>query len=167
MKITPVLLAAGLGTRMRSRTPKVLHPVCGQPMLAFSLVAARQASTETPVVVIGHGAETVRAWIGDSARCVLQDPPLGTGHAVLQAESLLRSEADLVLVTYADMPLLRPETLQQLVETQGHNPGAITLLTVIAPDPRGFGRLCAARMGRWEPSWRKLQPHLNNFPSTS
>ncbi len=150
MKITPVLLAAGLGTRMRSRTPKVLHPVCGQPMLGYSLMAARHASTETPVVVIGHGAEAVRTWVGDSARCILQDPPLGTGHAVLQAESLLRSEADLVLVTYADMPLLRPETLQQLVETQGHNPGAITLLTVNAPDPRGFGRVVRAKDGKVE-----------------
>jgi len=150
MKTTPVLLAAGLGTRMRSRTPKVLHPVCGQPMLAYSLMAARQASTETPVVVIGHGAETVRTWVGDSARCVLQNPPLGTGHAVLQAEELLRSEADLVLVTYADMPLLRPETLQQMVEIQKQNPGAITLLTVKAPDPRGFGRVLRGKDGKVE-----------------
>jgi bifunctional UDP-N-acetylglucosamine pyrophosphorylase/glucosamine-1-phosphate N-acetyltransferase len=150
MKITPVLLAAGLGTRMRSRTPKVLHPVCGQPMLAFSLAAARQASTEIPVVVIGHGAEAVRAWVGDSGRCILQDPPLGTGHAVLQAEELLRSESDLVLVTYADMPLLRFETLQQLVEKQRQNQGAMTLLTVISPEPRGFGRVVRGKGGKVE-----------------
>ena len=148
MKITPILLAAGLGTRMRSRLPKVLHPVCGLPMLAHSLAAVRQVSTETPVVVIGHGAEAVRTWLGLDARCVLQDPPLGTGHAVLQAESILAEKTDLVLVTYADMPLLRPETLQQLVETQSKNPGPLTLLTVIAPDPRGFGRVVRDTQGR-------------------
>src|SRR5512136_142003 len=111
MKITPVLLAAGLGTRMHSKLPKVLHPLCGQPMLSYSLAAARQAGSEQPVVVIGHEADAVRSWLAGSARCVLQDPPLGTGHAVLQTRALLRGTTDLVLVTYADMPLLRAETL--------------------------------------------------------
>ncbi|MBI4731235.1 MAG: bifunctional UDP-N-acetylglucosamine diphosphorylase/glucosamine-1-phosphate N-acetyltransferase GlmU [Chloroflexi bacterium] len=148
MKITPVLLAAGLGTRMKSNTPKILHPVCGQPMLAYALTAARSASTEKPVVVIGHGAGAVRDYLGDAARCVLQDPQLGTGHAVLQAESLLRGVSDLVLVTYADMPLLRPETLTRLVETQQQNPGPATILTVIAPDPRGFGRVVRGADGK-------------------
>ncbi len=148
MKITPVLLAAGLGTRMKSNTPKILHPVCGQPMLAYALTAARSASTEKPVVVIGHGAGAVRDYLGDTARCVLQDPQLGTGHAVLQVESLLRGVSDLVLVTYADMPLLRPETLTRLVETQQQNPGPATILTVIAPDPRGFGRVVRGAGGK-------------------
>ncbi len=147
MKITPILLAAGLGTRMKSTLPKVLHLVCGRPMIAYALDAARMAGTETPVVVIGHGAEAVRNYLGETARCVLQDPPLGTGHAVLQAESLLRGATDLVLVTYADMPLLRPETLTLLVETQQQNPGPMTILTVIADDPRGFGRIVRAADG--------------------
>jgi bifunctional UDP-N-acetylglucosamine pyrophosphorylase/glucosamine-1-phosphate N-acetyltransferase len=147
MRVTPILLAAGLGTRMKSKTPKVLHPVCGQPMLAFSLAAAQSACTEKPVVVIGHGAEAVSEYVGDAGRCVVQDPQLGTGHAVLQAESLLRGKSDLVLVTYADMPLLRPETLTRLVETQQQNPGPVTMLTVIAPDPRSFGRVVRAPDG--------------------
>lgn len=147
MKITPILLAAGLGTRMKSTFPKVLHLVCGRPMIAYALDAARMAGTETPVVVIGHGAEAVRNYLGETARCVLQDPPLGTGHAVLQAESLLRGATDLVLVTYADMPLLRPETLTLLVETQQQNPGPMTILTDIADDPRGFGRIVRAPDG--------------------
>jgi bifunctional UDP-N-acetylglucosamine pyrophosphorylase/glucosamine-1-phosphate N-acetyltransferase len=141
MKITPVLLAAGLGTRMKSKQPKVLHPVCGQPMLAYSLDAVRQACTEKPVVVIGHAAGAVREYVGDAARCVVQDPQLGTGHAVLQAEALLKDASDLVLVSYADMPLLRSDTLASLVEAQQHNPGPLTILTVLAPDPRGFGRV--------------------------
>jgi bifunctional UDP-N-acetylglucosamine pyrophosphorylase/glucosamine-1-phosphate N-acetyltransferase len=141
MKVTAVLLAAGQGTRMKSNFLKVLHPVCGKPMLAYALEVACSASTERPVVVVGNDGETLRSFLGDAARCVLQDPPLGTGHAVRQAEASLRGKTDLVLVTYADMPLLRPETLARLVETQKKNPGPMTMLTVISADPRGFGRV--------------------------
>lgn len=150
MKITPVLLAAGLGTRMKSTLPKVLHPVCGLPMLTYALEAVKAVSTEKPVVVIGHSAEAVRDFLGEAADCILQDPLLGTGHAVLQAEARLRGVSDLVLVTYADMPLLRPETLARLVEAQSQSPGPLTMLTVIAPDPRGFGRVVRAPNGRVE-----------------
>ncbi len=93
------------------------------------------------MVIIGYGAEAVREFLGEKARCVVQDPQLGTGHAVQQAESTLRGKTDLVLVTYADMPLLRPETLKRLVETQKANKGPLTILTVSAADPRGFGRV--------------------------
>jgi bifunctional UDP-N-acetylglucosamine pyrophosphorylase/glucosamine-1-phosphate N-acetyltransferase len=141
MKITAVLLAAGQGTRMRSNMPKVLHPVCGRPMVSYALEAAKAASSEKPVVIIGNGAEALREFLGETVRCVLQDPQLGTGHAVQQAETLLRGKTDLVLVTYADMPLLRLETLTRLVETQQKNSGPMTMLTVIADDPRGFGRV--------------------------
>jgi bifunctional UDP-N-acetylglucosamine pyrophosphorylase / glucosamine-1-phosphate N-acetyltransferase len=141
MKVTSVLLAAGQGTRMKSDIPKMLHPVCGQPMVFHALSAAQKASNEQPVVVIGHGAEAVKKEIGDAARCVVQEQQLGTGHAVLQAEPLLRGQSDLILVTYGDMPLLRGETLQELVEKQIANNGPITLLTVIADNPRGFGRI--------------------------
>ncbi len=141
MRITAVLLAAGQGTRMKSDLPKVLHPVCGMPMIAHSLAAMKAASNETPVVVIGHAAEAVREFLGETARCVVQDPQLGTGHAVQQAESALRGKTDLVLVAYADMPLLRSEILRRLVETQRVNTGPLTMLTVNAADPRGFGRV--------------------------
>ena len=141
MRVTAVLLAAGQGTRMKSDVPKMLHPVCGKPMVFHALAAVRQAASEQPVLVIGHGADAVKNAVGDSARCVVQAEQLGTGHAVLQAESLLRGQSDLILVTYGDMPLLRGETLIQLVENQKVNKGPITLLTVIADDPRGFGRI--------------------------
>ncbi len=140
-RVTAVLLAAGQGTRMKSETQKVLHPLCGRPMLSYSLEAARLASTEKPVVVIGNGGDAVRRFLGDSARWVVQDPPLGTGHAVLQAESLLRGRTDYVLVSYADMPLLRGETLRRLVEAQQGNSGPLTILTVFSGDSRGFGRV--------------------------
>lgn len=141
MKITAVLLAAGQGTRMKSDIPKMLHPLCGQPMIFYGLNAAREASSELPVAVIGHGAPELERFIGDSARCVLQSEQLGTAHAVLQTEALLKGHTDYVIVTYGDMPLLRGLTLQKLVERQKSNPGPITLLTVLSEASRGFGRI--------------------------
>ena len=141
MKVTAVLLAAGQGTRMKSSLPKVLHPLCGKPMLWHVLEALKSAATEKSVVVVGHGAEEVIQYLGDSAQTVLQEPQLGTGHAAMQAEALLKGHTDYVIITYADMPLLRGETFQRLVETQRLNRGPFSLLTVIADDPRGFGRI--------------------------
>jgi len=141
MKSTAVLLAAGQGTRMKSDQPKVLFSIAGWPLIRYALVSAKDASSEKPVVVVGHGAEAVQDYIGDSARCVLQEPQLGTGHAVQQSELILRGKTDYVLVSYADMPLLRGKTLKRLVDTQVRNSGPITILTVQADDPRGFGRI--------------------------
>lgn len=141
MKVTAVVLAAGQGTRMRSDLPKVLHPLCGKPMLWHVLEALKSATTEKPVVIIGHGADAVEKYLGDAADCVVQEPQLGTGHATMQAEPVLKDKTDYVIVTYADMPLLRGETFQRLVETQRLNTGPLTMMTVIADDPRGFGRV--------------------------
>jgi len=141
MKTTAIVLAAGQGVRMKSNLPKVLHAVAGQPMILHALEAARQATSEKPVVVIGNGASQVQQVIADSATCVLQEQQLGTGHAVRQAQGLLAGKTDLLLVTYADMPLLRPETLKKLVRTQKANSGPISMLTVVSADTRGFGRV--------------------------
>ena len=141
MKVTSVLLAAGQGTRMKSDLPKVLHPLCGKPMLWHVLASLKDVTTEKPIVVVGHGADEVTEYLGESAQTVLQEPQLGTGHAAMQAESLLKGKTDMVIVTYADMPLLRGETFKKLVETQRLNSGPFSLLTVKADDPRGFGRI--------------------------
>jgi bifunctional UDP-N-acetylglucosamine pyrophosphorylase/glucosamine-1-phosphate N-acetyltransferase len=141
MKVTAVLLAAGQGTRMKSNFPKVLHLLAGKPMLWHSLQAVNQASTGKPVVVIGHRAEQVKKFIGDAAISVIQEPQLGTGHAAMQAEPVLKGNSDYVIVTHADMPLLRGEIFRQLVQTQKKNSGPLSMLTVIAEDPRGFGRI--------------------------
>ncbi len=147
MSVVSVLLAAGQGKRMKSALPKVLHPVCGRPMIFYALEAASLVSDAKPVIVIGHGADRVREVVGERARFALQHPPLGTAHAVMQAAPILRGEAEYVLVTYADMPLLRPETLQALVEHQKQNAGPVTLLTVISPQGRGFGRILRDAQG--------------------
>ncbi len=167
MKITAIILAAGQGTRMKSDLPKVLHPVCGVPMIAHSLAAVKAASNAVPVVIIGFGAEAVREFLGKKARCVVQDPQLGTGHAVRQAETALRGKTDLVLVTYADMPLLQPGTLKRLVATQKANKGPLSLLTVYADDPRDSDGLSETRRETCKPSSRKPQPLTSNYPFTS
>ena len=146
--VTAVLLAAGKGTRMKSARPKVMHPILGQPMLHYALAAAAAVSDRPPVVVVGHGAETVRAFVGDRGRCVLQAEQLGTGHAVQQARSLVEGEARWVVVTTADMPLLRAETLRRLVAAQQAHDGPLSMLTLIADDPRGFGRVVRDTQGR-------------------
>ena len=141
MEIHSVILAAGQGTRMRSNLPKVMHPLLGRPLIWYSVESARQVSGTKPVVVVGHGADEVRKALGDSVEFVCQDQQLGTGHALWQAEPALRDKKGLILVTYADMPLLTSETLKRLVEAQQSHTGPFTLLTIEVDDPRGFGRV--------------------------
>ena len=141
MKITSIILAAGKGTRMRSSLPKVLHPLAGKPMIWYLLQSARQVSTEVPVVVVGHEGKEVQNVVGDAARFVLQEPQLGTGHAVQMTESVLRDQTDLVLVCYADMPLLSPNIFQTMIEVQTQNSGPLTILTLVQEDSHGFGRI--------------------------
>ena len=148
MKIASVILAAGQGTRMRSALPKVLHPLLGRPMIHYALDAAVHVAGSRPVVVVGYGAEAIRQALGDAALFAVQEPQLGTGHAVLQAGPLLRGAADLVLVTYADMPLLTEATLTGLVEAQKSNSGPITMLSGFSDAPRGFGRVVRDAQGQ-------------------
>lgn len=150
MKITAIILAAGQGTRMVSSLAKVLHPLAGRPMILYSLEIVSQEGMEKPVVVVGHGAEAVQQTVGSKANFVVQQPQLGTAHAVQMAQPLLAGETDLVVVITADMPLLTAESIQTLVETQKRNNGPITMMTVIAIDPHGFGRVVRGSDGNVE-----------------
>lgn len=141
MVLAVVILAAGKGTRMRSDLPKVLHHLGERPLLAYGIDLAHRLSPEPPVLVVGHGAERVRAAVGDQALYAEQRQQLGTGHAVMQAEALLSGQADLLLVFAADMPLLTSETLRSLVATHTQHSGPITMLSFVGDDPRGFGRV--------------------------
>jgi bifunctional UDP-N-acetylglucosamine pyrophosphorylase/glucosamine-1-phosphate N-acetyltransferase len=141
MRVAPVILAAGQGTRMKSALPKVLHPVLGRPLVWHAVHTVRQVTAVKPVVVVGHGAEAVKQVIGEQAVYAYQQQQLGTGHAVMQAADLLTGQADYVLVSYADMPLLTQATFEQIVETQLQHSGPITMLTNIVENPRGFGRV--------------------------
>ena len=147
MKIVSILLAAGKGTRMRSKMMKVLHPLQGKPLVWHSIQQVGKVSQLPPVVIVGHQSEAVVAAVGDAADFIVQAEQLGTGHAVLQAKDHLAGKADLVLVVYGDMPLLRAETFGKLIETQKSNSGPISMLTIIEEDPRGFGRIVRNEMG--------------------
>src|SRR3989441_11703871 len=138
MTLDVIVLAAGVGKRMRSDLPKVLHPLAGRPLLAHVLDAARTLAPRKIFVVQGHGAERVRAAFPDAGvDWVLQAEQLGTGHAVLQALPQVSSDAD-VLVLYGDLPLVRPATLKRLLEGAR---GGLAMLTAELADPSGYGRI--------------------------
>ncbi|MCC6535184.1 MAG: bifunctional UDP-N-acetylglucosamine diphosphorylase/glucosamine-1-phosphate N-acetyltransferase GlmU [Burkholderiales bacterium] len=140
-----VVLAAGMGKRMRSRLPKVLHPLAGRPLLEHVIEAARALKPGRICVVYGHGGETVpRAIQGADLVFALQEPQRGTGHAVQQALPELAPDAA-TLVLYGDVPLVRPETLTSLIEASGDGLG---VLTVALEDPTGYGRILRDREGR-------------------
>ncbi len=139
--VSVVILAAGFGKRMRSSLPKVLHPLGGIPLIEHSLRAAAQVSRQPPVLVIGHGAEQVRAAVGDRARYALQTEQLGTAHALRTAQPLLAGTNGRVLLITGDMPLLRGETFKRLIDLQSRNEGPFSMLTVTLDDPHGFGRV--------------------------
>ncbi|HLU78907.1 MAG TPA: bifunctional UDP-N-acetylglucosamine diphosphorylase/glucosamine-1-phosphate N-acetyltransferase GlmU [Burkholderiaceae bacterium] len=138
-----VILAAGMGKRMQSDLPKVLHRIAGKPMLAHVLDNARQLGPDRIVVVTGHGAERVQeAFQGrNDLVFALQSPQHGTGHAVQQALPHLlegNGEQDVTLVLYGDVPLVQPDTLQRLLEARRQG---LALLTEILGDPTGYGRI--------------------------
>ncbi len=147
MKIRSVILAAGQGTRMRSQLPKMLHPLLGKPMLQYALDVVRSSTQDLPVVVLGHGADQVRRSFANQAEFVIQEPQLGTGHAVQQAEACLAGQADLVLVTYGDMPLFTAQTIERIVQAQKAHNGPVTMLTMVAQEARGFGRIVRDKQG--------------------
>jgi bifunctional UDP-N-acetylglucosamine pyrophosphorylase/glucosamine-1-phosphate N-acetyltransferase len=133
---------------MKSSLPKVLHTLLGVPIIDYTLEAAAAVSNEPPVVVVGAESELIRERIGERGRFVTQETQLGTGHAVLQAEDLLKGKSDQILVTYADMPLLSAETLIRLVNEQSKKNGPFTMLTMVSEDSRGFGRILRDRHGK-------------------
>lgn len=147
MPLDVIVLAAGLGKRMRSGLPKVLHPLAGRPLLAHVLDAARAVNPRHVIVVHGHGAEAVRAaFDGNGVQWVLQGEQLGTGHAVQQALPLLAMDGD-ALILYGDVPLVRPTTLQRLVEAAK---GGMAVMTADLADPGGYGRIIRNAAGSIE-----------------
>ncbi len=136
-----VVLAAGLGKRMKSKTIKVLHSVLGRPMLLWTVAAARAAGINRIVTVVGQKRAEVARVLGDTVEYMEQSTPLGTGHAVMQTAPLLATaEAD-VLVLYGDTPLLMPGTIAALLEAHRAAGAAATVLTARVPDPAGYGRI--------------------------
>ena len=151
MTIASVVLAAGMGTRMKSRTPKMLHKLLGKPLVMHSLSSVIGISNLPPVVVVGHGSEDVtqalRDVFGDRVQFAIQAEQLGTGHAVMSAEEMLSGKSDLVLVTFADMPMLREETITSILKFHQESGNFLTMTSVVGDVPRGFGRVLRDKGG--------------------
>ncbi len=154
MRLALVVMAAGKGTRMKSKLPKVLHPLLGRPMLTHVLSALKPLEPAQIVVVAGHEAEQVTTQISDTPAMadmplsfVVQSPQLGTGHAVQQAQALLQNSADAVLVVPGDLPLLSAGTFEKMVAAYQARQCPLVMLTVEANDPRGFGRIVRDEAG--------------------
>ena len=142
-----VVLAAGQGTRMKSKLYKVLHPVCGKPMVQHVVDQITKLNIEQIVTVIGHGAEKVKAELGAKSNYVLQEEQLGTGHAVMQAKDLLKDKKGTTLVVCGDTPLIKAETMEALITHHEEKGAKVTVLTAQALDPTGYGRIVRDETG--------------------
>ena len=136
-----IILAAGKGTRMKSSLYKVMHPVCGKPMVEHVVDQVEKTGATEIVAIVGHGAEMVQNHLGDRVSYAVQAEQLGTGHAVLQAESLLQGKEGTTIVICGDTPLLTSETLSALMKEHERTGAKATILTAIAQDPTGYGRV--------------------------
>lgn len=147
-ELRAIILAAGKGTRMKSDMPKVLHPVCGRPMLAYVIEAVRSVGSLISYVVVGHEAEKVKKFLGPDIKTVVQKDLLGTADAVRCAEGELKDFKGDVLVLCGDTPLLRAETLKALIKTHRQTGASCTVLTTVVSNPSGYGRIIRGADGQ-------------------
>lgn len=136
-----IILAAGQGTRMKSKLYKVLHPVCGKPMVQHVVEQVSQLGLQEAVTIVGHGAELVKKQLGEQSKFALQAEQLGTAHAVAQAASLLEQETGTTLVICGDTPLITAETMEALLQHHEEMGAKATVLTAYIEDPTGYGRI--------------------------
>ncbi|MDM5329466.1 bifunctional UDP-N-acetylglucosamine diphosphorylase/glucosamine-1-phosphate N-acetyltransferase GlmU [Neobacillus sp. CF12] len=136
-----VILAAGQGTRMKSKLYKVLHPVCGKPMVQHVVDHVKKLNIQEMVTVIGHGAEMVKAQLGEESHYALQSEQLGTAHAVMQAQQILEGKEGVTIVVCGDTPLIKAETMESLFKHHEELSAKATILTARIDDPTGYGRI--------------------------
>lgn len=141
MRTTAIILAAGQGTRMKSKLPKVLHKVLGKPMVQWVIDCLTAAGVTDKITVLGHGAEQVATVVGEQTSIVYQTEQLGTGHAVMQGVKALGAENDCVIVICGDTPLLQADTIKSLLAKHNAEKNMVTVLTAQASDPTGYGRI--------------------------
>ena len=136
-----VILAAGKGTRMQSKLYKVLHKVCDRTMVELVLDSLNDLEMQEVITVVGHGAERVKEVLGDRTKFVLQAEQLGTAHAVKVAKDELKDKEGTTIVMYGDTPLIRPETINSMLDHHENTNAKATVLTAIADDPFAYGRI--------------------------
>jgi bifunctional UDP-N-acetylglucosamine pyrophosphorylase / glucosamine-1-phosphate N-acetyltransferase len=142
-----VILAAGQGTRMKSKLYKVLHPVCGKPMVLHVVNQMEKLNIQEMVTIIGHGAEQVQAQLGNKSKYALQEKQLGTAHAVLQAKEVLDGKEGITIVVCGDTPLIKAETMEALFNHHIELSAKATVLTAKMEDPTGYGRIIRNETG--------------------
>ncbi|MCD5002035.1 bifunctional UDP-N-acetylglucosamine diphosphorylase/glucosamine-1-phosphate N-acetyltransferase GlmU [Enterococcus saccharolyticus] len=142
-----IILAAGKGTRMKSKLYKVLHPVCGKPMVEHIINRVEETNPTEIVTIVGHGADKVQSQLGERSQYALQAEQLGTGHAVMQAAEFLKGKKGTTLVISGDTPLLTSETLDNLFEYHQGKGASATILTAHAENPTGYGRILRDHVG--------------------
>ena len=142
-EIAVVILAAGLGTRMKSNKAKVLHEVCGKPMINYVAEAARKIASNNVVLVVGNQAEKVRRAVSKlgTFNFAYQKEQLGTGHAVLCALPLIPDQCSEVLILFGDVPLIKADTVHALIKSHADEKRDISILAVELEDPTGYGRI--------------------------
>lgn len=140
MKFKSIILAAGKGTRMKSKYPKVVHKVCGKEMVNHVIDTSKEAGVEDVIVVLGHGADSVEKVLHDGVSTVMQTEQLGTAHAVRMAEEYINDD-DTIVVLCGDTPLIKEDTLKKLFDFHVKNECHTTVLTTVVDDPTGYGRI--------------------------
>ncbi|MBL7960482.1 NTP transferase domain-containing protein [bacterium] len=142
MNFVTVIMAAGKGTRMKSELAKVLHPLNGQPMIHYVIQLARDLGSDRVIAIIGHQKENVKETLkNEKIEFVIQEPQLGTGHAVMQTEGLLKNYDGSVLVLSGDVPVLTFDTMKKMIALHIEQHADATVLTTRMPDPTGYGRV--------------------------
>lgn len=146
-RVAAIVMAAGKGTRMKSKLPKVLHQIGGKPLIAHVINSLQNAGIDDITVVVGHGSDLVQQALGNSVKYAMQAEQLGTGHAVLQAKDIVDHNKD-ILVVSGDTPLLSSQTIKGMITQHSACRPAITLLTAVLDNPYGYGRIIRDESGR-------------------
>ena len=149
-EVMAIIMAAGKGTRMKSKNSKLVQKIYGKEMVKRAVENAKKAGVDDVVAVVGYQKEQVMNVLGDTVKYAVQEEMLGTGHAVMQAAKYLEGKKGRVLVLNGDVPILRPETINRLLDKSIDNKEAATLLTAIYDDPFGYGRIIRDEGGNIE-----------------
>ncbi len=140
-EVSAIILAAGEGKRMKSKKSKVLHEVCGKPIIRWVLDAVKQSGIKHSVIVVGHQADKIKAYMEGEAEFALQEEQLGTGHAVIKAEALVKGKQEYVIILSGDAPLIKTETIKNALECHIKESNVATILTANLDDATGYGRI--------------------------
>ncbi|NMA94438.1 MAG: bifunctional UDP-N-acetylglucosamine diphosphorylase/glucosamine-1-phosphate N-acetyltransferase GlmU [Clostridiales bacterium] len=140
-EIYVIIMAAGEGKRMKGELPKVLHGVCGRPIIDYILCGANAVSKNKPILIVGHGEKELREYVGSRAVYARQENPLGTGHAVMMAKPHIEGKSGYAVVLAGDTPLIRAESLEAMIEYTIENGYSVVGLSTKVEDPTGYGRI--------------------------